>query len=128
MRTLTCVLALVAFLPACASMNGNEMQQLSLSTKGEDGVALDGVKCKLQNDRGSWEASSPGVVHVRRSSEDLHVECSKDGSKGGLLKAVSRASDSMMGNAIMPGGTIGAIIDHNTGMGYDYPEQLSVQM
>lgn len=128
MRACLCVLALAAFIPGCASMKGTEMQQLTLSTKGEDGKAIEGVMCKLRNDRGSWEALSPGFVQVRRSSEDLHVECTKAGLREGLLKAVSRATESMMGNAIMPGGTIGAIIDHSTGMGYDYPEQLLVQM
>ena len=104
MRTALYAFALAAFLPGCASMSGSETQRLALSTKGEDGKSIEGVRCKLQNDRGSWEASSPGFVHVRRSSEDLHVECTKDGSKHGVLKAVSRASESMMGNMIMPGG------------------------
>jgi len=33
----------------------------------------------------------------------------------------------MFGNIVFGGG-IGAIIDHNTGKGYDYPNQLPVKM
>lgn len=111
----------------CASITGSEMQQLSLTTKGEDTKTVEGVKCKLQNDKGTWEATSPGFVNVRRSSEDLTVECKKDGEKDGLLKAISRAAGSMFGNIIFGGG-IGAIIDHNKGTGYNYPDALPVQM
>jgi hypothetical protein len=103
------------------------MQQLSLTTKGEDAKAVEGVKCKLQNDKGNWESTSPGFVNVRRSSEDLIVECKKDGLKDGLLKAISRAAGSMYGNIIFGGG-IGALIDHNKGTGYNYPDLLPVEM
>ncbi len=111
----------------CASITGSEMQQLSLTTKGEDTKTVEGVKCKLQNDKGNWEATSPGFVNVRRSAEDLTVECKKEGQKDGLLKAVSRAAGSMFGNIIFGGG-VGAIIDHNKGTGYNYPDQLPVEM
>ncbi len=111
----------------CASITGSEMQQLSLTTKGEDTKTLEGVKCKLQNDKGTWEATSPGFINVHRSSEDLIVECKKEGEKDGLLKAISRAAGSMFGNIVFGGG-IGAIIDHNKGTGYNYPDALPVQM
>ncbi|TXT38674.1 MAG: hypothetical protein FD135_2777 [Comamonadaceae bacterium] len=103
------------------------MQQLSLTAKGEDAKNVEGVKCKLQNDKGTWEAVTPSFINVRRSSEDLTVECKKDGEKDGLLKAISRAAGSMWGNIVFGGG-IGAIIDHNKGTGYNYPDALPVQM
>lgn len=103
------------------------MQQLSLTTKGEDAATVEGVKCKLQNDKGTWESTSPGFVNVRRSAEDLTVECKKEGQKDGLLKAISRAAGSMFGNIVFGGG-IGAIIDHNNGKGYNYPDALPVEM
>ena len=118
---------IVVLTTGCASITGSEMQQLSLTTKGEDAKVIDGVKCKLQNDKGTWEAVSPGFVNVHRSSEDLTVACAKDGEKDGLLKAISRAAGSMWGNVIFGGG-IGAIVDHNKGNGYNYPDTLPVQM
>ena len=68
-----------------------------------------------------------GNVAVRRSAEDLLVECKKDGNPDGFLRAVSRAAGGMWGNIILGGG-IGAIIDHNKGTGYDYPNDLPVKM
>lgn len=124
---LTFVGTAIVLTTGCASLTGNEMQQLSLTTKGEDAATVIGVKCRLQNDKGIWESTSPGFVNVHRSSEDLTVECKKDGMKDGLLKAVSRAAGSMFGNIIFGGG-IGAIIDHNKGTGYNYPDALPVEM
>lgn len=119
--------AFIVLASGCASITGSEMQQLSLTTKGEDAKTIEGVKCKLQNDKGTWESTSPGFVNIHRSSEDLTVECKKPGLKDGLLKAISRAAGSMYGNIIFGGG-IGAIIDHNKGTGYNYPDALPVEM
>lgn len=98
-----------------------------MTTRDTDNPSLKGATCKLQNDKGTWETTSPGFVNVRRSSEDLTVECKKEGIADGLLKAVSRAAGSMFGNIIFGGG-IGALIDHNKGTGYNYPDQLPVEM
>jgi hypothetical protein len=124
---LSMVVAAIILSTGCASITGSEMQQLSLTTKGEDAKTVEGVKCKLQNDKGTWESTSPGFVNVHRSAEDLIVECKKEGQKDGLLKAISRAAGSMFGNIIFGGG-VGAIIDHNKGNGYNYPDSLPVEM
>ncbi|BCO29520.1 hypothetical protein MIZ03_4443 [Rhodoferax lithotrophicus] len=124
---LTILGILIALTTGCASITGSDMQQLSLTAKGDDAKSVEGVKCTLQNDKGTWEAITPSFINVRRSSEDLTVECKKDGEKDGLLKAISRAAGSMWGNIVFGGG-IGAIIDHNKGTGYNYPDALPVQM
>jgi hypothetical protein len=124
---LTIVSTVIVLTTGCASLTGSEMQQLSLTTKDSDAQSVQGVKCKLQNDKGTWEATSPGFVNVHRSAEDLTVECKKEGLQDGLLKAVSRAAGSMFGNIIFGGG-IGAIIDHNKGTGYNYPDALPIRM
>ena len=111
----------------CATITGSEMQQVALSVKGASGTPIDGFKCALKNDKGSWEATASGFVDIRRSAEDLNVECKKAGEADGLLKAISRASGGMVGNIIFGGG-IGALIDHNKGTGYNYPDSLPVEM
>lgn len=111
----------------CATITSNEMQTLALSTKTPEGQAIEKVNCTLKNDKGSWETSSPGFVNVHRSSEDLMVECKKEGASDGYLRAISRAAGGMFGNIIFGGG-IGAIIDHNKGTGYNYPDELPVKM
>lgn len=111
----------------CASITSSDMQPLSLTTHNEQGQPIEQVKCTARNDKGVFEANSPGFLQVRRSSEDLLLECKKEGQPDGFLKAVSRAAGGMFGNIIFGGG-IGAIIDHTRGTGYNYPDKLPVKM
>jgi hypothetical protein len=129
MKVLTfAVLCTSAFVfGGCASITGSEMQPVTLSTKTPDGQAVDKANCTLKNDKGAWEGTSPGVVSVHKSAEDLMVECKKEGFADGFLRAISRAAGGMWGNIIFGGG-VGAIIDHNKGNGYDYPNDLPVKM
>lgn len=121
------VLALVATLGSvgCSTITQSESQPVSLTATYE-GKAIE-ANCQLKNDKGSWESKAPANVSVRKSNEDLEVTCKKEGMPDGLLKAISRAAGSMFGNIIFGGG-IGAIIDHNKGTAYDYPDQLPVKM
>ena len=109
----------------CATITQSEGQSLAL-TAAYQGKPVDPT-CQLKNDKGSWDSKAPANVTVRKSNEDLEVTCKKEGMPDGLLKAISRAAGSMFGNIIFGGG-IGAIIDHNKGTGYDYPDQLPVKM
>jgi len=110
-----------------ASITGSEIQNLSLTVKNDKNEAITEAKCTLKNDKGTWQSSAPSFVDVRRSSEDLLVECKKDGIADGFLRAISRAAGGMFGN-ILFGGGIGAIIDHNKGTGYNYPDNIAVVM
>jgi hypothetical protein len=121
------VLLCYATLPGCATITSSEMQELSLQTSNEKGESVADVKCTLKNDKGSWESAAPKFVPVRRSAEDLIVECKKDGLPDGFLRAISRAAGGMFGNIIIGGG-IGALIDHTRGTGYNYPDNLPVVM
>jgi hypothetical protein len=127
-RATACVIFTAALLSSgCATITSSDVQQLSLTTRDADGKAVDNVQCTLRNDRGTWKAVSPGFVDIRRSAEDLIVECKKEGQPDGLLRAISRAAGGMFGNIIFGGG-IGAIIDHSRGTGYNYPDELPVRM
>lgn len=109
----------------CSTITQSESQSLALTTT-YDNKPIDAT-CQLKNDKGSWDTKAPANVTVRKSNEDLEVTCKKEGMPDGILKAISRAAGSMFGNIIFGGG-IGAIIDHNKGTGYDYPNQLPVKM
>jgi hypothetical protein len=119
--------ACMVVLPGCATITSSEMQDLSLQVANDKGEALKDVKCTLKNDKGNWEADAPGFIAIRRSAEDLIVECKKEGLANGFLRAISRAAGGMWGNIIFGGG-IGAIIDHSKGTGYNYPDNLPVVM
>ncbi|HLA74338.1 MAG TPA: hypothetical protein VJM76_00300 [Gammaproteobacteria bacterium] len=120
-----CALTLLA--SGCATITSDEMQTLSLNTKTANGEAVEKANCSLKNDKGAWQVESPGLIVVHRSAEDLMIECKKEGTQDGFLRAVSRASGGMFGNIIFGGG-IGAIIDHSKGTGYNYPDELPVKM
>jgi hypothetical protein len=129
MKKICTLLIVIAALASggCATLTSSENQQLALTTTGDDGKTVEGVKCSFRNDKGSWEGTSPGFITVRRSAEDLNVECKKDGQQDGMLRAISRAAGGMFGNIIFGGG-IGALIDHSKGTGYNYPDALPVVM
>lgn len=109
----------------CSTITQSETQTLSLTATYQN-QPID-PECRLTNDKGNWDTKAPSNVAVRKSNEDLEVTCKKEGVPDGILKAISRAAGSMFGNIIFGGG-IGAIIDHNKGTGYDYPNQLPVKM
>lgn len=127
MKKKVLALSLLVGLSGCASITSSELQTVSLTAKDADGNAIDKVDCVLKNDKGEWKATAPAQVSVHRSAEDLDVTCKKEGLVDGLLKAVSRAAGGMWGNIVFGGG-IGAIIDHNKGTGYNYPDALPVRM
>jgi len=121
------VLAGAGFMSGCATITSTEMQPVTVAAHTVDGEAVEKCECSLKNDVGSWKVTTPGIVSVKRSAEDLMIECKKEGSPDGFARAVSRAAGGMWGNIIFGGG-IGAIIDHNKGTGYDYPNDIIVKM
>lgn len=126
-RNITMIMFAASAFSGCASITSSELQTVSLNASSVDGRSVDKATCSLQNDKGSWQMDTPGQIAVRRSAEDLMVECKKEGFADGSLRAISRAAPGMFGNVIFGGG-IGAIIDHNKGTGYDYPNELPVTM
>lgn len=67
------------------------------------------------------------LTPLHSSSDDLLVQCKKDGMADGHLRAISAVKPALFGNVLIGGG-IGALVDHSTGSAYDYPDDLSVKM
>ncbi len=118
---------LLPIFAGCATITGSEMQTVSVTTQAPDKTSVAKADCSLKNDKGIWQVTTPGFVSVHRSAEDLDVDCKEDGMTDGLAKAISRAGGDMFGNIIFGGG-IGAIIDHEKGTGYNYPDTIAVVM
>ncbi len=121
--SLLCVLTLTG----CASITGDTMQAVAVTAKNLQGQPVTQVNCSLKNEKGQWEVKAPNTVSVHKASGDLSVECKKAGQPDGKLRAISRAGAGMYGN-ILFGGGVGAIIDHNKGTAYNYPNNLPVVM
>jgi hypothetical protein len=130
LKTFT-ALALVAgagiVLPGCASITGSKQQSILVSTESESGAPVEKADCTLTNPKGSWDVTTPSAVWVNRAGDDMTVACKKPGEPDGLARLISRANGGMFGN-ILIGGGIGALVDNNSGAGYDYPHEVVVVM
>jgi hypothetical protein len=119
-------IAIATFCSGCASIVGGQNQSISVTTA-SDGNDVEGAKCNLQNDKGSWYATTPGSVTVRRSYGDLLVTCKLDGAAPGTTSVKSTTKALAFGNAIF-GGVIGVAVDTASGAAYDYPNTIRVAM
>ena len=114
-------------LSGCATITKDANQSVQIETYSKDNQPLAGVVCTAQNDYGQWTMTAPGAVNVHRSGQNLLINCEKEGEESGKGTVISRANGSMFGN-ILFGGGIGAIIDHNKGTAYTYPNWLRIVM
>lgn len=120
-------IALISTLSGCASITGSSTQNISIQTRAPDGKEVKEAQCDLINKRGTYFVTTPGTIMISRSNDDLTVTCRKDGLENGRAGVVSNTKGSMFGN-ILFGGGIGAIVDHNTGSAYEYPNFVQVVM
>lgn len=122
------VLGLTLFATGCSTISGSgTTQPISVQTFSSDGGDLDGARCDMTNDEGTWFVVTPGSTVVRRSNKDLQVICKKTGIDIGTANIVSKTKGNMFGNIILGGG-IGAIVDHNNGSAYEYPGLVKIFM
>ncbi len=122
------IVALAFSLGACASITSESTQLVrvdAVATPG--GASVTDATCIMTNDKGTFEGKAPGPILVRKSAQNLSISC-KAPSQASLAEgsAVSRAGAGMFGN-ILFGGGIGAIIDHNKGTAYNYPDWMRVE-
>ena len=120
-------LALQTLLTGCATITKDANQPVRVETYSKNNVAVTGAKCVGKNERGEFTTDSSGMMRPHRSGENLVITCSKDGEETGFGTLISRANGGMFGN-ILFGGGIGAIIDHNKGTAYSYPDWVRVIM
>ena len=112
----------------CSTISGSgSTQSLSVQTFSLDGKDVEGAKCEMTNDEGTWFVTTPGSTIVQRSNKDLQVVCKKTGIDIGTANVVSKTKGNMLGNILLGGG-IGAIVDHNNGTAYDYPALIKIYM
>ncbi|MFM9835622.1 MAG: hypothetical protein ACKVOA_05925 [Methylophilaceae bacterium] len=109
----------------CATITKDANQAVQIETYTTNNQLVNGAKCSAKNERGEWTTTSTGTVNVHRSGQNLVVACDKEGEATGHATVISRANGSMFGN-ILFGGGIGAIIDHNKGTAYSYPDWIRV--
>jgi len=120
------VVVAAALSTGCASIVSGQNQSVSVVAK-NNGADVSGAKCQLSNDKGTWFATTPGSVTVRRSFNDLAVNCALDGMSPGLASVKSSTKGMAFGNILL-GGVFGAGVDMSTGAAYDYPDIIAIEM
>lgn len=119
------LIVLTTLSTGCASITKDSNQPVQIETYSKENKLVSGAKCTAKNERGEWTTTSSGTVNVHRSGQNLVVVCDKEGEASGNGTVISRANGGMFGN-ILFGGGIGAIIDHNKGTAYSYPDWIRV--
>lgn len=119
------LLGITGALASCASISGSPNQAIQITTNDPEGLALNGALCVLSNTRGRWSVRTPGSVIVPRSSESLQVSCTAEDGSAGVAKLASSIRGAALGN-ILIGGVVGIAVDHISGAGYSFDEQLTV--
>ena len=99
MKTAIVVSILVVMSTGCASVIGSKLQPVSVQTIHENKEIV-GVECTLTNDAGKWSVTSPGSVTIHKSTGDLAVDCTKDGTTHGHETIVSKSNKAVWGNII----------------------------
>jgi hypothetical protein len=115
------LLALAVVATGCASIANDSNAPIRFETYTQAGAEVKDMDCKVENDYGPLTVKTPGTLSVHRSSKDLQILCTKPGEPDAKGAAISRANAGLAGN-ILFGGGIGAIIDHNKGTAYTYPQ------
>ncbi len=120
------LITLAAFnFTGCATITKDANQAVQIETYSKNNELITDATCSAKNERGEWSTKTTGAVNVHRSGENLIVKCDKEGHETGNGTVISRANGSMFGN-ILFGGGIGAIIDHNKGTAYSYPDWIRI--
>jgi hypothetical protein len=120
-------LLLCAAATGCASVSGGNVQKMYVQAQTQTGAAVAGADCTLSNDKGSWRLTAPGDTSIVRSNKRMEVKCDKQALPQGVVSVESSTRGAMFGNIIL-GGVVGAVIDHNSGAAYEYPEMIKVIM
>lgn len=129
MKCFMVLLGSLVLVSGCSTLTGEgTAQSISVDTvERASGDRIIDARCDLSNDEGSWTVVTPGSVMVHRSNKPLSVKCQKSGYIQDYSSVDSKTKANMWGNLIIGGG-IGAIIDHNNGSAYDYPDVVRIPM
>ncbi|PLC04567.1 hypothetical protein CY658_12045 [Variovorax sp. RO1] len=107
----------------CASVTHGTTQNVKFETLSPEGKVVDGARCRVSNDRNDAVVRSGQTLPVRRSGENLSIECTQAGLPPARGQAISRVNVGLVGN-VMIGGLVGVAIDTGTGAGFNYPSWI----
>ncbi|WP_062482368.1 hypothetical protein [Variovorax boronicumulans] len=106
-------------------MTHGTTQNVKVETLSPEGKVVDGARCRVSNDRNDAVVRSGLTLPVRRSGENLNIECTQSGLPPARGQAISRVNVGLVGN-VMIGGLVGVAIDTGTGAGFNYPSWIQL--
>lgn len=129
MKYFSVLIGSLMLVSGCSTLTGEgTAQSISVETmERASGDRIIDARCDLSNDEGAWTVLTPGSVMVHRSNKPLSIKCQKLGYIQDYSSVDSKTKANMWGNIIVGGG-IGALIDHNNGSAYAYPDVVRIPM
>ena len=120
------LIGLIALASGCATLTGESTQSIEVVTVDARNRPVAGMHCEVTHSGGTETFKSPHAsLSIRRGAEPLEIEC-KRGELIARGTAISRGENAMM-HAFIPGGSLGAVIDHLSGNMYSYPTPLRLR-
>ena len=116
------IIILSLIISGCASTMSGNSQPVTVSSN------VDGARCTLTNEKGSWSLQTPGSAVVTNSRENLSVRCEKKGYESAVVSVPSKHKDSATWGNVVLGGGIGYIWDRKTGAAFIYPSTINMSL
>ena len=116
------ILVTASFISGCATIVDGTTQSVAISTSPVQGAA-----CTLTNVVGTYSATTPASIIVRRTKNDLTATCTKDGYEPGVSVAPATFGGATFGNIVLGGG-VGAIVDAASGANYYYQSPITIPL
>jgi hypothetical protein len=108
----------------CALVVRGTQQSIRVDAVSAEGKSLDTLECRPSDAAASGPAASTQSVTVRRSINDLLINCISEGQVVASAKIVSRADLGLV--SLVVGGMISATIDQLSGAAYAYPGWITL--
>jgi hypothetical protein len=113
------LLALVACLPACASIVSGTDSTTYLETKPVD------ARCRMHGQDFTREVVTPTSVPLPAKASPITVECNAEGYQRTIQQIEASHDGWVFGNLIF-GGIVGGVVDIARGAGKKFPPQMQV--
>ncbi|HVE04763.1 MAG TPA: PDZ domain-containing protein [Rhizomicrobium sp.] len=121
-KTLAALGAATLALSGCATVIKGTSQSIVITTP-----PVSGAYCILSSAEGNWPVTTPNVVTVDKSKEDILVKCNKPGYQEASANIPSDFQGWTLGNLVL-GGLIGVGVDAATGAMNEYPRAFAIPM
>ena len=126
LRALCAGVALIG-LTGCASIVEGYSETVSVRTL-SDGADVAGAQCDLSNSRGAWHVTTPALVTIHKSFDDLVIHCGNQAYASNLGHVPATRSGFVFGNMLLPGSLLATALDLGSGSAFDYPSPIIVKL